>query len=102
MSGHRWLVLVVCVFLALVGCETDGGESGGNGSGEANDKTCSGAEGERGVAFDNPVGVSLPQNRTCLVTTYTKVLQSKTGEVVPAGMVIDSNGPPITRSKSGV
>ncbi len=92
MDYRFWVVVATCLFLALSGCETIG-DSGDDGpAGGANDKTCSGAEGDKAVAFDNPVGVSLPQNRTCLVTTYTKVLQAKNGEIVPAGMVIDSKG----------
>jgi hypothetical protein len=76
------------------GTDAGGTDAGGTETGASFESPdgCTGAEGERGVAPDNDVGVSLPANRSCLNVQFTKVFQSNAGEFVPVGLESDNQG----------
>lgn len=84
--------------LGLTACESTAGDDDASadpdasGSGTASALHCTGAEGEKAVAHDNPVGVSLPAQRTCLEVTLTNMLQGSKGDTQPAAMVKDASG----------
>ena len=95
LKRFRTSLVVLGLGLAAVGCGTETGGEGGIGSGEGGSGGalyCTGAEGDRAVAADNSVGVSLPANRTCLNATLTEFLQGAKGNTQPAAMSKDGKG----------
>ena len=93
--------LLFAALLTLAGataCTTDaGGSADGIGGADATGGTfsalhCTGAEGDKAVAPDNPVGISLPPQRVCLNVTLASFLAAAKGDVQPSAMVKDSAG----------
>jgi hypothetical protein len=81
--------------LGMTACETtddgsDGADAGATGAASA--LHCTGAEGDKAVAYDNSVGISLPAQRTCLNVTLSSMLQGTKGDTQPAAMAKDASG----------